>query len=91
MKMRPRIASQPLLIHMNCCHQHCSLPGLSASSSVNQGLSSGGFCCLATVKVRMPHPPLTLIYCIQVGLQLVQWEGEGKLGLLSHQGTSWAR
>lgn len=46
---------------------------------------------LATVKVRMPHPPLTLICLIQVERQPVRWEGNGKLGLLSHQGTSWAR
>lgn len=86
--MRPGDASQPLLICMNCCHQHCSL---SAPSPVNMGLSRGGLCCLAAMKVRMLHPPLDLICHIQVGRQLVLWKRNGRQGWLSHQGTSWAQ
>lgn len=40
--MRPRDAFQPLLMHINCCHQHYSLSGLSAPSPANQGPSGGG-------------------------------------------------
>lgn len=86
--MRPGDASQPLLICMNCCHQHCSL---SAPSPVNMGLSRGGLCCLAAMKVRMLHPPLDLICHIQVGRQLILWKRNGRQGWLSHQGTSWAQ
>lgn len=44
--MRPGDIFQLLLICMNCCHQHCSLSGLSVLSPVNQGPSRGRFLLL---------------------------------------------
>lgn len=83
--MRPENASQPLLMHMNCCHSTVLLLGWQLSPE------NHGFCCVATMKCQDTPSTLDPDLHIQAGHQLVQQRGNGKLGLLNHQGTSWAQ